>query len=146
MRKGHSAGATYFFGLWDLTSQIYLTFTPPWQDKQSGLNVKQGDWSYVALRVNGPEQKVFFYVDGETSEVPLGQKSLPDTNADIMIGGGVEADPADLNATIDELCLYNRALSDDEIKQNQQATAGLAVVNERLLSLTWGKLKKDRRK
>ena len=143
MRKGHSEGCNYFFGLWNLTSEIYMTFTPPWQDKRSGLNAKQDDWSYVALRVNGPEQKVIFYVDGKTSEVPLGQKSLPDTNADIMIGGGVESDPADLNAIIDELCLYNRVLSDDEIKQNQQATAGIAVVNEGSLSLTWGKLKKD---
>lgn len=143
MRKGHSSGANYFFGLWDLTNQIYMTFTPPWQDKQSGLNVKQEGWSYAALRVDGPEEKVIFYVDGEMSEKALGYKVLPDTDADIMIGGGVDADPADLNATIDELCLYNRALSDNEIKQNQQATAGLAVVNEELLSLTWGKLKTD---
>jgi len=65
---------------------------------RSGLNVKLNDWSYIALRVNGPEQKAIFYVDGETQEVPLGQKSLPATNADIVIGGGTKADPGDLNA------------------------------------------------
>ena len=141
IRKGHSAGANYFFGLWDITSQIYLTFTPAWQDRQSGLNVKQDDWSYIALRVNAPEDKVFFYVDGEISEKALGYKVLPDTAEGIMIGGGVTADPADLNATIDELCLYNRSLSDDEVKQNQGATHGLAVADERFLGLTWGKIK-----
>lgn len=141
MRKGHSTGANYFFGLMDLTNQIYLTFTPPWQDRLSGLNVKAGDWSYAALRVNAPDEKVFFYVDGATSEKALGYDVLPDTDADIMIGGGVAADAADLNATIDELCLYNRALSDDELEQNQEATRGLAVENERFLSLTWGEIK-----
>ena len=141
MRKGHSSGANYFFGLWDLTSEIYLTFTPPWQDRRSGLNVKQGEWSYAALRVNALEQKVLFYVDGTTSEVALGFDSLPDTDADIMIGGGVQADPADLNATIDELCLYNRVLSEDELKQNQEATDGLSVGSIKFLSLTWAEVK-----
>ncbi|MBM3236691.1 LamG domain-containing protein [Candidatus Poribacteria bacterium] len=141
MRKGHSSGANYFFGLWDLTNEIYLTFTPPWQDRRSGLSVKQGDWSYAALRVNAPQRKVFFYVDGATSEVALGFDILPDTDSDIMIGGGVQADPADLNATIDELCLYNWVLSDDELKQNQKATHGLAVGNKRFFSLTWGEIK-----
>ncbi|MBC8232941.1 LamG domain-containing protein [bacterium] len=141
MRKGHSSGANYFFGLWSLTSEIYLTFTPPWQDRQSGLNVKQGGWSYAALRVNAPERKVLFYVDGTTSEVALGFDSLPDTDADIMIGGGVQADAADLNATIDELCLYNRVLGDNELKQNQEATQGLSVGSKRFLSFTWGEIK-----
>ena len=141
MRKGHSSGATYFFGLWDLTNQVYMTFTPPWQDKQSGLNIKQGDWSYVALRVDGDKQKVFFYVDGEVKEVALGFATLPDTNADITIGGGVPEDAADLNATIDELCIYNRVLSDNEVQQNQKATRGVAVEDKRFLSLTWGVVK-----
>lgn len=141
MRKGHSSGANYFFGLWDLTNQIYMTFTPPWQDRQSGLNVKQGDWSYVALRVNASDGNVLFYVDGQASERALGFDVLPDTDADIMIGGGVQADQADLNATIDELCLYSRALSDDELMQNQQATRGLDVGNDRFLTSAWGKIK-----
>lgn len=141
IRKGHSAGANYFFGLWDLTSQIYMTFTPPWQDRQSGFNVKQNDWSYVALRVKGSDSIVGFYVDGQTSEKPLGYDVLPDTDADIMIGGGVPADAADLNATIDELCIYNRFLSDDEIRQNEAATQGLSVGNVGTLSFTWGAIK-----
>ena len=141
MRKGHSSGQNYFLGLWDVTSQIYLTFTPAWQDRQSGLNVKQGDWSYIAVRVNAPDEKVFFYVDGKTSELALGYDVLPDTNDGIVIGGGIAADPGDLNATIDELCLYDRALSDDELEQNQEATGVFAVGSERYLSLTWGGIK-----
>ena len=58
-----------------------------------------------------------------------------------MIGGGVQADAADLNATIDELCLYNRVLSDNELKQNQEATQGLSVGSKRFLSFTWGEIK-----
>lgn len=141
MRKGHSDGANYFFGLWDTTSQVYMTFTPPWQDKQSGLNVKQDDWSYVALRVNGADAKVSFYIDGKTSEKALGFNELPDTNSDIMIGGGVAADPADVNATIDELCLYDRFLSDAEIKQNETATQGLAVNGIGKIGSIWGYIK-----
>lgn len=141
IRKGHSSGANYFFGLWDLTSQVYMTFTPPWQDKQSGLNLNQENWIYIALRVSGPDQTVSFYIDGQTSEKPLGFDALPDTDADIMIGGGVPADAADLNATIDELCIYNRALSDDEIEQNLAATQGLAIENESSLIHTWGAIK-----
>ena len=141
IRKGHSEGANYFFGLWDLTNQVYMTFTPPWQDKQSGLNVKVSDWSYIALRVNGADAKVSFFVDGATSEKPLGFNALPDSNADVIISAGIPSDAADLNATIDELCLYNRFLSDDEIKQNQKATTGLAVNFEDKLASFWGQVK-----
>jgi len=142
MRKGHSSGQNYLFGLWAMTDEIYLTFTPPWQDRRSGLNVKQDDWSYAAMRVNAAADSVSFYVDGATSELALGHAALPTTDADIMIGGGIAADPADLHAVIDELCLYNRSLSDDELRQNQEATGLItAVKHVGKLSTTWATVK-----
>lgn len=53
-------------------------------------------------------------------------------------------DAADLDATIDELCIYNRVLSDNEVQQNQKATRGIAVEDKRFLSLTWGAVKKNK--
>lgn len=141
LEKGDGGGMTYYFGIWQLSNELYFTFTPPWQDRRSGLMVKDNDWSYVAVRVNAPEEILNFFVDGDVSaDVALGFNELPDTDTGVLIGAQT-AKGADLHAVIDELCVYNRVLSDDELKQNQLAKGQAAIDIESSIFLTWAKIK-----
>ena len=45
---------------------------------------------------------------------------------------------------VDELGVYNRALSEDEINQNMNAGGWAAVSSSNKLALTWGDLKASR--
>lgn len=131
-----------YLGLWQGTSEPYFTFTPAWQDRRSGLAVKEDGWSYLVLRVDVPQSIVSFYVDGNASEIPL-NGVLPESDEEIILGKGLNGGGAnDLHGVIDEVCLYNRFLSDAEIQQNQEASQGLPVPSAGQLSLTWASLRR----
>ncbi|MBD3182290.1 hypothetical protein GF312_08360 [Candidatus Poribacteria bacterium] len=139
--KGDDNGMNYYFGIWQLSNELYFTFTPAWQDRRSGLMVKDNDWSYIAVRVDGPEGILNFFVDGNVSaDVALGFNELPDTDTGALIGAQT-AKGADLHAVVDELCVYNRVLSDDELEQNQTAKGNAAVDMDSVIPLIWGKIK-----
>ena len=73
------------------------------------------------------------------------EASGPDQTGDItsdapMYFGDRFAGERDLEGLIDEVALYNGALSDDEVMQNYEAI-GLAVEPSGKLSLYWGEIK-----
>jgi Concanavalin A-like lectin/glucanases superfamily len=88
-------------------------------------------WSYVALSYDGA--KVRLYVDGELvdcSPVPAGPP--PITEGDLQIGGATELGTF-FKGRIDEVRIYNRALSEGEVQQLMNAqfpTANTEPVTE----------------
>ncbi|MXV73883.1 LamG domain-containing protein [Candidatus Poribacteria bacterium] len=99
------------------------------------------EWHHVVGTYDGKEMKI--YVDGKlegTSGVQSGPINYPDRVFFSM--GAYKDDNEDfvLKGMLDEVRLYDRALSEKEVSNNLEAE-GLAVDPAGKLSLTWGQIK-----
>jgi len=114
---------------------------PGWQGDTTNFgipkdNVKPGEWHYLTGIVS--KNKVFLYLDGVLAKE--GNYTGP------MTGGGTKteigrAGDGGFIGIIDEVTIYNRALSAAEVKQNFMAK-GMAVDKNSKLSTCWGNLKR----
>jgi hypothetical protein len=95
------------------------------------------EWHHVAMTFD--KGKVVLYLDGEADGGGDTNSPLAGNKLSLKIG----ADSAGANlfkGVIDEVRVYNRALSANEIKQNTKAQS-LAVNNIDKLATTWGDIK-----
>jgi len=104
-------------------------------------SVKDNNWHYVVGTWDG--KAVYTYIDGElNSKRDCGGGKLEKGSGDLYIGsrGGTERF---LMGLIDEVKIYNRALSNDEIKDDMTNPRYNLSVDElaEKLSVLWGSLK-----
>jgi hypothetical protein len=120
-----------------------------WDWLTGDTTLSENTWYHVAVTSNGTSYKL--YIDGQEEAFTLtgGVDSgdwLGDTEKtdNITIGVFKRAALDDFfNGVIDEVRLYRRALSANEIKQNMKAV-GLEVTASKKLTLSWGELKTSR--
>jgi hypothetical protein len=131
-------GATDTFRMWVVLDGVIDN-----AESSTSVSSRVGEWTHVAGTFDG--DAIRLYIDG----VLEGSKDMPGdagcaANTQLCIGGqfGGSAGTNELiNGVIDEVCVYNRALSEDEIVQNMNAE-GLAVVSAAdKLAITWGDIK-----
>jgi hypothetical protein len=110
--------------------------------------VIDGVWHYVVVTVEfaAGDDTLKYYVDGEfDAEVNLNVDSFPEAEFPLWIGFDGRADPGEFPAfigIIDEVSVYERALSADEVQQNFSAGAFKAAVEPaEKLATTWGSAK-----
>jgi len=110
--------------------------------KYSPEPLESDQWMHVAaIRLNN---EIFYYIDGESAGTLPEPAGWSVNDADARIGtNGPEGGDQHFGGVIDELLIYNRALSKDEVNHNLNA-AGLAVDSNGKLSLTWGEIKFSR--
>ena len=87
-----------------------------WWD--SGLIVPSGQWSYVAMVVQ--PGSVILYVNGISATHNTGVQSV--TLDDIRIGSYQGWDGRNFRGQMDEVCIWNRSLSQDEIRLQRHLT------------------------
>lgn len=118
---------------------IHYSFTSgkQWQSFNARSNVVDGKWRHIAAAY---DRKIFkCYVDGEVDgETPNNLK--PDTAETIItigswVGGGW------LKGVIDEVALFNEALSQEQIKQVMNGIKSAPVDKAGKLTVCWGKIK-----
>ncbi|MFZ5955331.1 MAG: LamG-like jellyroll fold domain-containing protein [Nanoarchaeota archaeon] len=81
----------------------------------SGKNYADNQWHYVAGIINRQINKMFLYVDGvKKGEVNLNSNGA--AGGELIVGNTWDYS-VPFNGTIDEVRIYNRALTADEIKQ-----------------------------
>jgi len=109
--------------------------------------VNDGQWHYVAVTVefNGADT-IQFYVDGEPdAQGSMNVNQFPQAEFPLWIGFDGRADPGEFPAfvgIIDEVSVYNRVLSADEVKQNfDSGRPAFAVSPVEKLAGTWGEVK-----
>jgi len=98
------------------------------------------EWYHYTATYDGTE--LIFYVNGE-NVAKLPSAKVPDeTSTSLKIAHSqLFGNHWDFPGAVDEVRIYNRALSDAEVKKNF-ASAGAAVeYSIEKLSLTWGKIK-----
>jgi hypothetical protein len=126
-----------YYHLWEENGRLIWSIDDNVTKSQIEFSpIEVGKWYHAfGVRVKGKETRL--YVNGVL------EVTGPDQTGDItsdapMFFGDRFAGERDLEGCIDEVALYNRALSDDEILQNYNAS-GLAVESmTEKLALTWG--------
>jgi hypothetical protein len=128
-----------------------LTFDTGWVDQFGGIaTVNDGEWHHVGVTVDiiDGDDPIQFYVDGEIDG--FGQMDVnahPPNDAElVMIGldGRADLEFPPYTGLIDEVGVYNRVLTEDEMAQNAAATAGLAVDARGKVATTWAGIKAAR--
>lgn len=118
----------------------------PWSDQQVYFGIDNtssraiapagsyplGEWYHLAATFDGTTLKVF--INGkEKSSAKSPVAECPDTNTPLQIGNRFAG-------VIDEFVMYNRALTEEEIRADM-AGVSLAVKSKSKLSTVWGYLK-----
>lgn len=109
----------------------------------AGVLETRGEWYYITAVF---DDQYLLYVDGALKgELKSEEYSGPTPTAWLL---GTRLFPANaayyLIGLVDELAVYDRALSEDEINQNMNAGGWAAVRAVNKLALTWGDLKASR--
>jgi hypothetical protein len=131
------------------SEQVYITLANepgggPKPDFASNAAVVDGQWHYAALVVDR-RNATKIYVDGVMDAEGMAAEGTDvNTESPMHIGKSHQNGNAArrfFKGLIDEVTIYNRALSDDEMEQNF-AAEGLSVEpSTDKLALTWGKVK-----
>ena len=116
-------------------------------DDQDGGKLNLNDWYHLIGVYDKDKMESHLYVNGENVANKAGSGGLKAIaqNSDLEIGANYgRLGRADwFHGLIDEVGIYDRALSAKEVKQNYRALKGLMNVNSAgKLSLTWGEIKR----
>jgi len=132
---------TFLIDVGDGTPTFYIYVAGQSHGVQ-GEPLSLNKWYYLVGTYDGDNLKI--YIDGELSNT-LAQSGEIDTSAgSLAIGSRPEGGARVVNGIIDEVRIYSRALTEEEVKQNMNAE-GLAIVSPiTKLSLSWGEIKVSR--
>jgi hypothetical protein len=78
-------------------------------------NISAGVWTHVAAVYNNDTNTIRFYKNGTFTESIPTTPSLITNNNNLTIGRGGDADSGYFNGKLDEIGIWNRALSSDDI-------------------------------
>ena len=126
------------------TGVLHYSFTraSSWRSYNAKTPLTDGKWHHVAITYDGKSFKA--YVDGEVdAETSISEK--PDMHDNSIFIGGCPLDGSyALTGMVDEVAVYNRALSEAEIKSAMEGFSKviLGVDPSSKLATTWGELKK----
>jgi hypothetical protein len=110
-------------GILVLGSQV-VYFVGQNADAQSNGTVPNGEWHYVATAYDGTTMRI--YIDGAMDKE---QAVSIETVLNIGRIGTNVRDGELYEGSIDEVCIYDRALTDEEVAQNFSATRGLVLTH-----------------
>lgn len=97
-----------------------------------------GEWHHLAATYDG---KVFMaYIDGNLAAESAYAGKMPENTASVTIGMRSKSKDCLFNGMIDEVAIFNRALSQDEVK-NVMGGIETAVKHEGKLATSWGNIK-----
>ena len=105
------------------------------------LQLSLDEWHYVAGTYDG--STLILYQDGEPIKEKAFKGNIKTNNEDFWIGGHPLNPERNFLGIIDEVYIYNRALSEAEVTQNYESKVGIpfAVKPTGKLAFTWGKIK-----
>jgi PKD repeat protein len=109
------------FGMNFLNSNNTVGFYHPNWQWSSGLTAPANQWSHVAMVSNGTSMTI--YVNGVAITNTGGRSAIEETMTRVFLGTyGREYNDRFTNLQMDEVCLWNRALSADEIRKWRHLT------------------------
>jgi len=97
-----------------------------------------GDWHYLVGTWDG--KNISLYIDGELVKSGACDGELKSSNQPLHIGSRLGAERF-LTGIVDEVRIYNRALTKDEIKKDMQTFGKISVNPLKKLATCWGDIK-----
>ena len=164
-KKGDAARAftIFCYGVWDTGSPGHglrlengrrrlnnlISFSQGNNGRIDGPGIKLGEWHHAAAIYNGAKRNII-YLDG----VEVAAGDVPEAKVEIGPVPGKNGQGAVIGATtshgdqwlglLDEIGIYNRALTPEEVKKNATVPQIFAVEPGGKLSLTWAQIKTSR--
>ena len=117
----------------DSQGKIFFTvYTPSGYTLNSGTSnrVLDTDWHYVSVTYNGSQMKI--YLDALLRTYASTSGNLQTTTADVFIGKQQNTNP--FKGIIDEMLVYNRALTDSDILEIYGSTPDPSTGSDNLVS------------
>ena len=112
------------------------------------FELSDGKWHHTVFAIeDASDSKISIYMDGNPQEVLFGKKSKLDNFVPfvqpVYIGAANNRGTVErfFPGVIDEVRIYDRPLTADEVTQNFKSKIGLGVEPTDKLSIMWGKLK-----
>lgn len=102
-------------------------------------SIKANEWTHVAATYNG--KKVQIYLNGKAQAELATNTAIPANTATFVIGGTQESRDW-FSGMIDEVKLYSRGLTEDEVKKSMAGSQNAVTIQEKITS-TWGKIKDE---
>jgi hypothetical protein len=139
------AGTTPFYGMFhNANNKVHAyirdaggTAVQPWS--QDVINDDQ--WHHLALVRDTAEEKIYLYVDGNMDFEAA--DTTGDLSNDVPLAIGRHTGEF-LVGAVDEVMVFRRALSQDEVEASMTPDTFLAVSSTNRLATTWGDLKYNR--
>ena len=108
-------------------------------DQNKGRDIRDNEWHHLAATWDGAT--ISLYLDGELDKSSACAGQLG-TNTKSLCIGSREGEKRFLTGTVDEVRLYNRALTQEEIQNDMETFAEPSSVSPlEKLAVCWGKLK-----
>jgi hypothetical protein len=121
-------------------NEIHFVLPGLWDSFSTASDIQAGVWTHVAVTYDKVDVK--FYKNGVLISSVAHVDPIPISDQILTLGHILQWDPAPIRGSIDEVRIYNRALSENEIAQNFDSTSQLAVLGiEDKLAITWGSIK-----
>ena len=114
--------------------------------KDAKAQVTDDKWHHVAVTVEGKAGNIQYYVDGDaTGNGQMAVNQFPEDGFKQRVNmgqdGRCDGEFGYYEGLIDEFAVYNRLLTEAEIKQNDNSDRGLSVEPDDKLPLKWSELK-----
>lgn len=127
INKYHSWGLPYIGFYWNYVNSSRSDFAVVDTDRHVVVarvtkNLIDGKWHHVAMVIDNTNDKVDVYVDGELNATETGTIYYINTNYPLLFGRRLD-DPQNyfwFNGTMDEVAVYNRVLTPEEILEHYQ--------------------------
>jgi len=103
-----------------------------------GRSIQDGEWHYFTGTWDG--KNILLYIDGELEKSGGCDGELKSSNRSMYIGsrnGGERF----LSGIVDEVRIYNRALTQAEVKKDMQTFGAISVNPLKKLAICWGEVK-----
>jgi len=127
------------------TGVIHYSFTTSsgWKSFDATTVVTDNKWHYVAATYEQPNFKM--YLDGEV-DAEVTPDTIPDNTDNVLFIGGCDIGDYWMTGIIDEVILFDNALSPDDIEALASKGAKsvvTAIQPAGKLSVTWGQIKSE---
>ncbi len=147
IQSGVEKGTAWVAGLYNLAALYnggtilqFFDLPEPCNDDNIGPSIQDGEWHFLAGTWDGDD--ILLYIDGELeAEMPCKGKLEP--NNDPLFIGARGGSGRFLTGALDEIKVYNYALTKDELLKDMAEPVSLHVDAQDKLATVWAHLKTD---
>lgn len=139
-QDANPAKFAYHLSLYNKKASIYVKpANVAWLEAIGKTTLSEKEWYHITSVADGINSlRIYVNVieDGNT----IYDGTIADTKVDVCIGGKIDGALFPIHGMIDEVAIFNRLLSDEEIKQSMKSIASSVELDGKL-AVTWSFIK-----